>query len=273
MILDANNLPANGGDQTHFDDRLLGPDEPAVSLPVFEGPLDLLLYLIRRNEIDIYDIPIETVTKQYLAALRAMEKMNLEVAGEFFVMASTLMYLKSRLLLPKEKRDRDSGQDLEEGEDPRWELVQQLVEYRRFKEASGEIEDLIAFNRDRLPRIVSDRANLGEDPGLENIDQMKLWNAFNKVLRRLSDRLVVGEIEDEPVTVADQMEMLIERLDREPSFTFSSLFGEKISLFTLSATFLAVLELTRLRKMNVRQDESFGEIYCEVQQQTAIVFH
>ena len=125
-----------------MQDALLQDQEHTIRLPDFEGPLDLLLYLIHRNELDIYDIPIETVTRQYIELLRSMENLDLEIAGEFFVMAATLMYIKSRMLLPK-KDWVDAPDDGEEDIDPRWELVGQLVEYKKFKEASSEIETLI----------------------------------------------------------------------------------------------------------------------------------
>ncbi|NCG08271.1 MAG: segregation/condensation protein A, partial [Verrucomicrobia bacterium] len=123
-------------------EALVPNNDLAVRLPAFEGPLDLLLYLIRRNEVDIYDIPIVTVTQQYIDILGSMDELDLEVAGEFFVMAATLMYIKSRLLLPK--KDQGTNEDVEdESIDPRWELVQQLLEYKKFKEAAAEIETLI----------------------------------------------------------------------------------------------------------------------------------
>ncbi len=243
------------------DDQLLASEEPAVRLPVFEGPLDLLLFLIRRNEINIHDIPITQVTQQYLRILKEMEELNLEVAGEFFVMASTLMYIKSRVLLPKEKRGQHENEE-EEGQDPRWELVQQLIEYRAFKEISGELEDLIDENSNRIPRKVGSR-NTEEEVPLRSSDQLEMWNAFNKVLRRLADRIVVGEIEDDPITVAERMEFVLARLRDHGSFRFSELFATGVhSLNTLAATFLAVLELTRVGRLEIEQEVAFGDIVC-----------
>jgi len=247
------------------DDHLLSNNEPSVRLPVFEGPLDLLLFLIRRNEINIHDIPIVEVTQQYLTIIKDMEHLDLEVAGEFFVMASTLMYIKSRVLLPKEKRDRLESNE-EEGEDPRWELVQQLIEYRAFKEASGQLEDLMDENSNRLPRKVG-RHNLLEDIPLKDSDQLEVWNAFNRVLRRLADRIVVGEIEDDPITVAERMEFILDRLRHNGGFRFSDLFMEgSYTLNTLAATFLAVLELTRVGRIEISQDLAFGDIACSAPQ-------
>ncbi len=231
-----------------------------IKLPVFEGPLDLLLFLIRKNELDIYDIPIESVTKQYLEVLYAMKELELEVAGDFFVMAATLMEIKSRMLLPKHQQAIDPNAD-EEELDPRWELVHQLLQYKKFKEASGKLGEMARYTQDMLPRPASAFAPLAERP-LKSVDRIELWNSFNVVLRRLAEKLVVGEIHAEQVTVADQMEYILERVKTQREFTFSSLFTTKIPLRTLVATFLAMLELTRLKKLTLRQDEAFADIYC-----------
>jgi segregation and condensation protein A len=239
------------------------PDsEHRLKLQVFEGPLDLLLFLIRKNELDIYDIPIEQVTRQYLDALFAMQQLDLDLAGEFFVMAATLMEIKSRLLLPKDQQAVDPNAGDEEEMDPRWELVHQLIEYRKFKEAAAQLGALAVERQDMIARYVSSLTARRDRP-LHNADRIELWNVFNVVLRRLAEKLVVGEIHDEQVTVADQMEMLLARLATEPRFVFSHLFTTTVSLRTLVATFLAVLELVRLKRLRVRQDEAFADIYCE----------
>lgn len=243
------------------NEALLPVHEIAVHLPVFEGPMDLLLFLIRRNEIDIYDIPIETVTRQYLETLYAMEELNLEVAGEFFVMAATLMYIKSRMLLPKQDRpgEEDEG---DEDADPRWELVQQLIEYKRFKEVSLRLDELIREARDLYAREVSGASPLLERP-IRPSDRIEIWNTFNSVLRRLAEQWTVGEIHDEPVTVADCMEVILQRTRSEPSFTFSSLIPEKAGFHFLGATFLAILELTRLGEILLSQNAAFTDILIE----------
>lgn len=238
-----------------------------IKLPVFEGPLDLLLFLIRKNELDIYDIPIESVTKQYLETLYAMKDLELEVAGEFFVMAATLMEIKSRMLLPKHQQAVDPNADDEEL-DPRWELVHQLLQYKKFKEASGKLGEMARYTQDMLPRPASAFAPLAERP-LKTVDRIELWNSFNVVLRRLAEKLVVGEIHAEQVTVADQMEYILGHTKTRREFTFSSLFTTKIPLRTLVATFLAMLELTRLKKLTLRQDEAFADIICTAVDETA----
>jgi segregation and condensation protein A len=233
-----------------------------IKLQVFEGPLDLLLFLIRKNELDIYDIPIESVTRQYIDALHAMRELDLEVAGEFFVMAATLMEIKSRMLLPKGQHAVDPNAE-EEEMDPRWELVHQLLQYKKFKEASAKLGELITLRHDLMERHVSSlNADASERP-LKQADRIELWNAFNLVLRRLAEKLVVGEIQDEQVTVADQMEYLLDRMRTEKSFVFSALFPGRVTLRMLVATFLAVLELTRLKRLRLRQDEAFADIVCD----------
>lgn len=231
-----------------------------IKLPVFEGPLDLLLFLIRKSELDIYDIPIVSVTKQYLDVLYAMKDMQLEVAGEFFVMAATLMEIKSRMLLPKHQQAIDPNAD-EEELDPRWELVHQLVQYKKFKEASGRLGQMAYDAQNMLPRPASAFAPASERP-LKHTDRIELWNNFNIVLRRLAEKLVVGNIHAEQVTVADQMEYILERIRTRKTFTFSSLFDTKVSLRRLVATFLAMLELTRLKKLTLVQNEAFDDIHC-----------
>lgn len=239
--------------------------DPRIRLPIFEGPLDLLLFLIRKSELDIYDIPIETVLRQYLDVLFTMKELQLEVAGEFFVMAASLMEIKSRMLLPKDLQAVDPEADEEEPVDPRWDLVHQLLQYKRFKDAAGTLQQLAAARQNALARedLVGWTAPV-EDRPLANVDRIELWNVFNLVLRRLAEKIVVGEINDERVTVVDQMEAILARLEREPVFTFSSLFAgqQKISLRTLIVTFLAVLELTRLKRLSLRQDTAFTEIHC-----------
>ena len=232
-----------------------------IKLQVFEGPLDLLLFLIRKNELDIYDIPIESVTRQYIDALHAMQELDLDLAGDFFVMAATLMEIKSRMLLPKGQHAVDPNADDEEI-DPRWELVHQLLEYKKFKEAATELGKLATLRQDLMERYVSSLSGDPLDRPLKNVDRIELWNAFNIVLRRLAEKLVVGEIHDEQVTVADQMEYLLARLQTEKTFLFSHIFPDKVSLRKLVATFLAVLELTRLKKLRLQQDAAFADIAC-----------
>lgn len=243
------------------EEALIPENDFAIRLPAFEGPMDLLLYLIRRSEVDIYDIPIEKVTEQYIEVLSSMETLDLEIAGEFFVMASTLMYIKSRMLLPK--KDQGANEDVEDEDvDPRWELVQQLLEYRKFKEAAEDIRKLILSSNDLISRIGPKDAVEAIERPLKPVDRVDLWNTFNHVLRRLAERIDEGQITAEQVTVADRMEVVLLRIKHEPSFLFSDLFESTTTITTIVTSFLAVLELTRLGKINLQQDKAFTDIRC-----------
>ncbi len=234
-----------------------------VKLNVFEGPLDLLLFLIRKQEIDIYDIPIKKITEQYLGILAAMEEIRPDVAGEFFVMAATLMEIKSRMLLPKHQQTEDPEADDEF--DPRWELVHQLLEYQKFKKAASDIRDLAELRANLVPRQVdSGRRMAADERPLKPSDKLELWYAFNQVLKRLSEKLVSGEILAEQVTISDRMELLLERSRSQRAFLFSSLFDEDhhVTIRVVVATFLALLELVRLKKLQVEQTENFSDIHC-----------
>jgi len=240
-----------------------------IKLPVFEGPLDLLLFLIRKNELDIYDIPIESVTRQYIAVIREMKSLDLDVAGEFFVMAASLMEIKSRMLLPRGLAAVNDSPD-DDALDPRWELVHQLLQYKKFKEAAGELAAIIRRQQDLMERHVSSlSAELSERP-LQAVGRIDLWNTFNIVLRRLAEKLVVGEIHDETITVSDQMEWLLARIRTEKSFIFSDLFPDGTTLRQLVATFLAVLELTRLGKLHLTQHEAFTDIVCTAREENPL---
>jgi segregation and condensation protein A len=244
-------------------DGILPPADLPIRLDVFEGPLDLLLFLIRKNEIDIYDIPIEKVTQQYLEVLRTQEKDNLELAGDFFVMAATLMYIKSRMLLPVESRPEEDLPSPEEGQDPRWALVQQLIQYKRVKETAAIIRGLVDERQGLLARYVLQPQ--GEDALARPVapaDRIELWNTFNLVLRRLAERIQPGSITTENITVSDRMEAILRRLETEPTFVFTSLLPERPTVGLLVATFLACLELARLGKLKLEQDAAFAEINC-----------
>ena len=235
-----------------------------IKLQVFEGPLDLLLFLIRKNEIDIYDIPIESVTKQYVAVLRSMQELDLEVAGEFFVMAASLMEIKSRMLLPKGLHAVDPDADGQDEMDPRWELVHQLLQYKKFKDAAGAaLGDGPPPARPHGAPVLRPADGLagpaaegGEpDRALEHVQPGPAPPGREAGRRRDPRR---GRHGGRPDGVAS-------REDARPrrSFVFSSLFEKGVSLRRLVATFLAVLELTRLSRMRLRQNEAFTDIVCE----------
>lgn len=249
--------------ETEIQDNIIASEfDLSVKLPVFEGPLDLLLFLLRKNEIDIYDIPIEQITSQYLGVLRTMENLSLDIAGEFFVMAATLMYIKSRMLLPTDERVNQAQEEDDSDLDPRWQLVEQLLEYKKVKQRAAVLEDMIDERQNCLPRLCSEKDIVDTKRPLKNSDRIEIWNTFNNVLRRLAEKLVEGEIVGEHVSVADRMEFILNLESDEVKF--SDLFEKgKTTISLLVATFLAVLELTRLRRLDITQNESFGEIYLK----------
>lgn len=244
-----------------LEDALLPRLDRSIHLANFEGPLDLLLFLIRKNEIDIYDIPIESITQQYLGILYSMEQTDLELAGEFFLMASTLMYIKSRMLLPPTQETLPDG-PAEEALDPRWELVEQLLAYKTYKDLAVTLEQRIAQKAGFIPRICEEKAYLLEERPLKKLDTLELWGLFNQILRRLEGRMPYGTLEADPITVADRMEHVLHYLQTHKNFVFTDCLPEKLSLNGLIATFLALLELCRLKKLALSQDDIFADIYC-----------
>jgi segregation and condensation protein A len=229
--------------------------EYKVKLEVFEGPLDLLLYLIKKDEVDIYDISIERITQQYLEFMDAFKILDLELAGEFIVMAANLIYIKSRSLLPAHVQPPE--EDAEE-EDPRWELVRQLVEYKKFKDAAAqlgrrEMEQASMFNR--LPEP---EGNAAERP-LGDVSVFDLISAFNNVLKRIQQREDLREIFEENFTVSDKIDLIM-KITGNVALKFTELFARAASRTEIVVTFLALLELIRLKQIRAVQSEPFGEI-------------
>jgi len=240
---------------------MLPPDQEnwRVQLEIFEGPLDLLLYLIRKNEIDIYDIPINTIVEQYQQYLEVMRTLNLEIAGEFLVMAATLSVIKSKMLLPKQEGD-------EEEDDPRQELVDRLLEYQKYKEAAGELVGrahlgrevfVREFDEETLKKVSGEVAR--EKLEFEEVDLFQLVDAFQDLLksRQLEDirRVVV-----ERVRVVDKISSILERLRTEEVVEFTALFSESRTRTELIVTFLALLELIRLQVIKAFQTGNFAPI-------------
>lgn len=230
--------------------------EYKVKLEVFEGPLDLLLYLIKRDEIDIYDIPIEHITKQYLSFMELFKMLDLEVAAEFVVMAANLIYLKSRSLLPVSLQPPD--EEMEE-EDPRWELVRQLLEYKKFKEAASHLQER-ELSREGMFSRVPEAEPPVERP-LGDVSVFDLINAFNKILKRIDEkREDLREIFEENFTVADKIDLILKMVASDVPLKFTELFGTAASRSEIVITFLALLELIRLKQLRCVQPEAFGEI-------------
>lgn len=229
-----------------------------VELEVFEGPLDLLLYLIKKDEVDIYDIPIEKVTAQYMEYLNLMRMLDLNIAGEFIVMAATLMLIKSRMLLPIEERPEMED---EEEDDPRWELVRQLVEYKKFKDAAGRLQENELHQED-IFGIGGQVLSLAADESsvvLQDVSIFDLIAAFDEVIKN-SVSNEIGEIFGESVTVADKIDHILNVVKENETVSFTSLFQGEVTRQGIICTFLALLELTRLRQLNLTQGDTFGEI-------------
>jgi segregation and condensation protein A len=228
-----------------------------VRLEIFEGPLDLLLYLIKRDEIDIYEISLERLTRQYLEYLQAFKELNIDIAGEFVVMAANLIYTKSRSLLPVDQQPPD--EEAEE-DDPRWDLIRQLIEYKKFKEAAGQLQ-LRALEQERIFAREGAGAVAAAGPlRLEEVGIFQLISAFQTVLRRLEARRDVQEIFGEHFSVSDKIEVILQRVAGETNVRFSDLFGEIVSRVEIVVTFLALLELIRLKQVRAIQDNPFDEI-------------
>lgn len=230
-----------------------------IVLPVFEGPLDLLLHLIEDQQLDIYDIPIASVTEQYLAYLAAMEELDLDIASEFLVMAATLLEIKARMLVPSPATGAEGGPE-EEGDDPRTELVQRLLQYREFKEAAEVLRQREAYHALRFPRPGEEYLPTGQKGLLDGITLGDLIGAFREVLREAAD-VSVREIPRDQVTVRERMRELIWSLGRAGgSLPFRDLFGPRTHRLEVVVTFLAILELLRLGRLGVRQLSPLGEI-------------
>lgn len=233
--------------------------EYKVRLDVFEGPLDLLLYLVKRDEVSIYDISLEKITKEYLSYIEAFRMLDIEVAGEFIVMAANLIYIKSRTLLPAQQQPPE---DDAEDDDPRWELIRQLIEYKKFKDAAAQLQ-MREVQRERL------FARLPEKPDFEDLGTVPLGevgifdliNAFQRVLKKIEGRKEdLREIFEENFTVGDKIEMILARTAQQRVVKFDDLFAGAASRAEIVVTFLALLELIRQKQLRVAQPEAFGEI-------------
>jgi segregation and condensation protein A len=228
-----------------------------VKLEVFEGPLDLLLYLVKRDEIDIYDISLERITRQYLEYLQAFKELKIDIAGEFVVMAANLIYLKSRSLLPLDQQPPE--EDAEE-DDPRWDLIRQLIEYKKFKEAAAQLHDR-ALEQERIFTRDGGSVAISDAPlPLHEVGIFQLIHAFQEVIKRVEAREELSEIFGERFSVSDKIQQILERVGNGTPVRFSELFGQIASRVEIVVTFLALLELIRLNQVRVLQPKMFDEI-------------
>ena len=233
----------------------------SVKLDAFEGPLDLLLHLIRKNELDIYDIPIALITRQYLDYLKLMKELNLDLAGDFLVMASTLLQIKSRMLLPQPEPEEGEG---EEQEDPRAELVRRLLDYQRYRDAGLELGARELLGREVFVRPCADGCcldGLALDEGPYELDLFELSEAFNKLLSRLPTARAHEVAAQESLSIVDAINQILTRLDGVESLAFEELFVDDNSRERMIVTFLALLELCRLKLVKVIQNSRYGAIY------------
>jgi len=229
-----------------------------IRLQHFEGPLDLLIHLIKRNEVNIYDIPIALITDQYLVYLSLMQELNLDLAGEFLVMAATLIHIKSRMLIPRPPSEAEG--ELEE-EDPREALVRRLLEHQKFKAAAEllhERETLRSAQHRRPDAAVAEAAGEEQEPELE-VDLFSLLAAFRGVLERAKSRPKVV-LPPEQMSIEQRIEQLLERLSETEAVGFEELFADANTRGALIVTFLALLEMIRLKLIRAFQSGSFGPI-------------
>jgi segregation and condensation protein A len=244
-----------------------------VRLQVFEGPLDLLLYLVRAHRYDIFDIPIQEVTNEFVAYLKLMDEVDLEYAGDFLVTAASLMQIKARMLLPKQQSANEDALE-DEGRDPRKELVDRLLEYQKFQEAADTLKDLRDVRLDtfaRPPQAQSEVTNGGEDDPektaallLEDVSTFDLLRALQKVLDRLAER-PTALIRREPFTIQERIRDLHRRIALAPEgITFRAACDDCETRLEVVITFLAVLELIRRGRARVEQKALFDEIYITV---------
>jgi len=223
-------------------------DAYQVKLQGFEGPLELLLHLIKENEIDIYEIPIALITQQYLAYLNLLESLNLSVAGEFLVMAATLLLIKSRMLLPPE------AQAEEEGEDPRHLLVRRLLEYQRYRDAADQLEAREALWREIFRRPAPTQENGNQEIYLADLNPFDLLTALQKVLER-APKSIQLQISKETLSVKDKIRELMDRFSKVENLRFEELFDPSAGRYMVIVTFLALLEIARLGLLRLFQAE------------------
>ena len=239
------------GDNSHSEERF----PYTVRLETFEGPLDLLLHLIQRNEMDILNIPIALITEQYMEYLKLIKTLNLDIAGEYLLMASTLVHIKSKMLLPQLTEEVE-----EEGEDPRTELVRRLLEYQKYKMAATELVNRPMLDRDVFVRLASLESE--DERGEENIEVslFDLLEAFRKVLERVKEE-TIHEVMLDRISVEDKIQEILTLLQREKrSMSFHLLFPEGASRRIIIVTFLAILELVKMKWIRLFQMAPFEPI-------------
>ncbi len=244
-----------------FSDAL--EDAYRVQIEEFEGPLDLLLHLIKKNELDIYNIPIAAITRQYLEYMEILKELNLDIAGEFLVMAATLLQIKSRMLLPVESEDEEA-----EPEDPRAELVRRLLEYQRYRDASQQLSSRHLLGRDVFARkfASAELADLEQTEEPADVELFELIEAFRRVLARVSVETFHDVITD-GISIADRIGEVLSLLHAQKTLRFDALFSERMTRDLLVVTFLSILELCKLHLIKITQGECLGSIWLALNAQ------
>jgi len=232
--------------------------EYKVQFEVFEGPLDLLLYLVRKEEVDIYQVNLTKLATQFLEYVELMRQLDLDIAGEFLVMAATLMFIKSRELLPVDQQVAVEGEE-DQGDDPRWELIRKLVEYKKFKDASAALQSLETRQEGVFPRQPG-KLELARPEVRPEVTLFDLIGAVNTVLKRFQERPEMRDIFEDKWTVSEKIESIRALVARGATTRFSELFAHAASRSEVIATFLALLELIRLKQLVIAQAEPFSEI-------------
>lgn len=233
--------------------------ENKVQLEIFEGPLDLLLYLVKKEEVDIYEVNLTRIATQFIEYVQLMKEFDLDIAGEFLVMAATLMYIKSRELLPKNQQVIPTEE--EDEEDPRWELIRQLVEYKKFKDAATALQERELLQEQIYARIPGRPDFAVEVPNSKpEVSIFDLVNAVSTILKRFNQRPQTRDLFEEKWTVSEKIELLAGLLKERKRMRFSEVFEKIEHRSEAIVTFLALLELIRLKQLRVEQTEPFAEI-------------
>jgi segregation and condensation protein A len=246
---------------TELHERPGADQEYRIELPAFEGPLDMLLHLIQKHELDILDIPIGFITEKYLEYLRLMQNLAIDVASEYLVMAATLAHIKSKMLLPAPPPGQDEDGDEEEG-DPREDLIRRLLEYQKYKAAAADLDARGALGRDVFLRGAPVVESTGSAP-LAEVGVYALLDAFSKILARTKVELT-HEVSFDRMTITERIQQLSESLRERRRTRFEELVGDVKTRFDVVITFLALLEMAKLRMLRLYQADSQGDIHVEL---------
>jgi segregation and condensation protein A len=238
----------------------MGPSQYRVQLDVFHGPLDLLLYLVRRHELDVMDLPLAEITRQFLEFLEALKFLDVDGVGEFVVTAATLMEIKSRTALPQAAEDETPAETVD---DPRGDLVARLIEYKRYRDAAAALEEHAAAWQERFPRLADDRPGSGKDLSADRLKEVELWDLVSALVRVLKKKEVerTSRIRYDDTPIAVYIERISARVRGEGRIRFSAFFEQANDRSRIVGVFLAILELLRHHSFRAEQPVDFGEIW------------